>query len=252
MTIDEETWRIGELAAATGLTVRTLHHYDRIGLLRPSHRNRGRQRLYTEADAQILDQILALRGLGLQLNQIHECLRGEADPRPLVAEQLRGLRASLAAGEQVAQRLQSVLDDLDQKDQPTAQDLLELIQQSAKVQELVAGYLSPDQLAQMHRRHEELDGSVSRALRSELPRLYQRARAELDAGTDPEAKVVRDIAARIDEIGAALSGGDASLTAGVRRMWAERGDELYPGSGVPWTGLVDYLDRARRAGAISS
>jgi hypothetical protein len=50
MAADERTWRIGEVATATGLTVRTLHHYDQIGLVVSSARTSGGHRLYTSAD----------------------------------------------------------------------------------------------------------------------------------------------------------------------------------------------------------
>ena len=50
MAVDKRTWRIGEVATATGLTVRALHHYDRIGLVVPSARTPGGHRLYTDAD----------------------------------------------------------------------------------------------------------------------------------------------------------------------------------------------------------
>jgi MerR family transcriptional regulator, thiopeptide resistance regulator len=45
-----QTWRIGELARRTGLSVRTLHHYDQIKLLRPSGRTASGHRLYSPAD----------------------------------------------------------------------------------------------------------------------------------------------------------------------------------------------------------
>jgi MerR family transcriptional regulator, thiopeptide resistance regulator len=67
-------WRIGELAAATGLTVRTLHHYEHIGLLGPAARTDGRQRLYDEHDVQRLYRIRALRDLGLPLEDIGRML----------------------------------------------------------------------------------------------------------------------------------------------------------------------------------
>jgi DNA-binding transcriptional MerR regulator len=67
-------WRIGELAAATGLTVRTLHHYEHIGLLAPAARTEGRQRLYDEHDVQRLYRIRALRDLGLSLEDIGRML----------------------------------------------------------------------------------------------------------------------------------------------------------------------------------
>lgn len=49
---NEEGWRVGELARATGLTVRTLHYYDEIGLLKPSHRTGSGHRWYSAGDVQ--------------------------------------------------------------------------------------------------------------------------------------------------------------------------------------------------------
>ncbi|SEM85622.1 MerR family transcriptional regulator [Lihuaxuella thermophila] len=52
---------MGELAKQTGLTVRTLHHYDRIGLLSPSRYSDSGHRLYTKADLSSLQQIISSR-----------------------------------------------------------------------------------------------------------------------------------------------------------------------------------------------
>src|SRR6266540_480829 len=61
------TRRIGELAAATGLTVRTLHYYEEIGLLIPSGRTNAGHRLYDDTDVARLYRICLLRRLGLPL-----------------------------------------------------------------------------------------------------------------------------------------------------------------------------------------
>jgi MerR family transcriptional regulator, thiopeptide resistance regulator len=73
-TRSRRRWRIGELADATGLTVRTLHHYEHIGLLAPATRTEGRQRLYDEHDVRRLYRIRALRDLGLSLVDIGRML----------------------------------------------------------------------------------------------------------------------------------------------------------------------------------
>src|SRR4051812_34513429 len=70
-------WRIGELAEATGLTVRTLHHYEHIGLLAAAARSEGRQRLYDEDDVRRLYRIRALRDLGLSLADIRRTLKND-------------------------------------------------------------------------------------------------------------------------------------------------------------------------------
>lgn len=69
---------VGELARLTGVTVRTLHHYDEVGLLRPSARTPAGYRLYTEADVLRLQHVLVLRELGLALDDIAAVLDGGA------------------------------------------------------------------------------------------------------------------------------------------------------------------------------
>ncbi|MGH2907848.1 MAG: MerR family transcriptional regulator, partial [Solirubrobacteraceae bacterium] len=62
---DTRSWRIGELAAASGLSVRALRHYDELGLLTPSERTDSGYRLYSETEVRRLYRIVALRRLGL-------------------------------------------------------------------------------------------------------------------------------------------------------------------------------------------
>ncbi|MPZ26605.1 MAG: MerR family transcriptional regulator [Micromonosporaceae bacterium] len=66
--------RVGELAGATGLTVRTLHYYEQIGLLAPSRRTSAGHRLYDDADVARLYRICLLRRLGLPLAEIGRSL----------------------------------------------------------------------------------------------------------------------------------------------------------------------------------
>jgi len=64
------TWSIGELAGQTGLTVRTLRHYDELGLARPSRRTAAGHRRYAAEDVRRLHRIVALRGFGFALPEI--------------------------------------------------------------------------------------------------------------------------------------------------------------------------------------
>ena len=66
---EERRWKVGELAGATGLTVRALHHYDDVGLLVPSERSSANHRLYSEDDVRRLYRVIALRRLGLGLDE---------------------------------------------------------------------------------------------------------------------------------------------------------------------------------------
>lgn len=78
MTNVTETWKVGALAMATGVTVRALHHYDHIGLLSPSERTAVGHRIYTPADVEKLYRISLLRRLGFRLEDIADVLGNPA------------------------------------------------------------------------------------------------------------------------------------------------------------------------------
>ena len=66
--------KVGDLAKQTGVSVRTLHYYDEIGLLSPSGRTETGYRLYAKDDIIRLQQIVSLREIGLSLDEIRGCL----------------------------------------------------------------------------------------------------------------------------------------------------------------------------------
>jgi DNA-binding transcriptional MerR regulator len=70
MSITQKIWKIGDIAKLTGLTVRTLHHYDHIELLIPSQYSEAGHRLYIETDIAKLQQIISLKQLGFALEDI--------------------------------------------------------------------------------------------------------------------------------------------------------------------------------------
>jgi MerR family transcriptional regulator, thiopeptide resistance regulator len=79
-------YTVGAVAERSGVSVRTLHHYDAIGLLTPSARSAAGYRLYSEADLGRLRHVLFYRELGFGLDQIAEIL---ADPDARTDDHLR-------------------------------------------------------------------------------------------------------------------------------------------------------------------
>jgi len=102
-------WRVGELARRCRLSVRTLHHWDDLGLITPSHRSPAGHRLYTAEDVARLQQIVALRGLGLALTDIRTVL---ADPLSthlgVVGRRLDRAHEQLALQQRLCERLQRI------------------------------------------------------------------------------------------------------------------------------------------------
>ena len=71
-------WYVKQLSKLTTVSVRTLHHYDQIGLLKPSIRLENGYRLYSETDLLKLQLIIALKFFGFTLSQIQRLLKNEA------------------------------------------------------------------------------------------------------------------------------------------------------------------------------
>jgi DNA-binding transcriptional MerR regulator len=102
-------YRVGGFAQLAGVTIRTLHHYDRVGLLRPK-RSRSGYRVYTVHDLERLEQIVVLRFMGVPLRRIAELLR--ASPRSLVVH-LRAQRGTLEKKQRLLERAIAAITDLE-------------------------------------------------------------------------------------------------------------------------------------------
>lgn len=97
VTESAETMHIGELAERAGMSLRTIRHYDEVGLLAPSGRTTGGFRVYTVGDLERLLVIRRMKPLGFTLDEMAELLRvvdalATADPetRPALAARLDG------------------------------------------------------------------------------------------------------------------------------------------------------------------
>ncbi|MFD7153520.1 MerR family transcriptional regulator [Kribbella sp. NPDC059898] len=180
MDIENRTWRVGELADATGLSVRTLHHYDEIGLLRPGWRSTSGHRQYDAADVRRLHRIVALRGFGLSLAEIGQVLDGElTDPRALIRTQVEVVEEQLAAATQVRDKLLGVLDGLEKTPEPSAQTLIELIEVTTAMNRT----LTHQEFQQLAETRRQLTESLSA---EELEAMSARRRQAVEALTPEE------------------------------------------------------------------
>jgi DNA-binding transcriptional MerR regulator/uncharacterized glyoxalase superfamily protein PhnB len=107
----DRTWRVGALAAETGLTVRTLHYYDSIGLVSPSAHTSGGHRIYTRDDVERLYAVLVLRQLGMATSVIAEQLAGPAgDLRSIASRQRAELDAQMVTLGSLRHRIDELIE----------------------------------------------------------------------------------------------------------------------------------------------
>jgi DNA-binding transcriptional MerR regulator len=233
-------YAVGSLAEATGLTVRTLHHWDEIGLLRPAGRTRSGHRRYSAADVERLYRILALRRLGLSLDEIAGALEHEGPGlEAAVRAHLARVEEQLAATAELRDRLVRILDALGGDAGPSSRQLIETIE----VMTMHEQYYTPEQLEQLAARRETLGEEGMRRAQDDWARLIAEVEAERMAGTDPADPKLAPLLDRWQALIQAFTGGDPGITASLKRMYSEQGAE-HASRGAMSAELQDYVGKA--------
>ncbi len=209
------SYRIQEFAEIAGVTVKALHHYDRLGLLRPRRTDAG-YRLYTERDLERLEQIVALRFLGLPLKRIKAVLdRANVE----LVEALRLQRGALEEKQRLLARAIGVIVEIEKtiaSGKPAEPQLLKRLIEAIDMQDgidVMKRYYSEEAWLKQRRRYEEGPSQ-------EWKDLYREVEAALEE--DPAGERAQALAARWMELTARGSGGDPEVQAGAIKAWADR------------------------------
>jgi DNA-binding transcriptional MerR regulator len=241
------TLKVGELARRTGLTVRTLHHYDAIGLLSPSRRTPSGHRLYALAEVRRLQQIASLRQVGLSLDDIRRCLdRPEYTLEQVLEVQIRRLREEMARQRRLLGQLEQLLDRVrDESEGLSIEDLTRSVQATVDY----GKYYTPEQLERIARRGAELGPERIRRAQLEWKELFAAFERAMEQGLDPASDAVQTLGRRALALVEDFTGGDEGIRAALARMYQEEGGErMLARHGQPVEGGVwDYYMRAMKA-----
>ncbi|GGK87928.1 MerR family transcriptional regulator [Sphaerisporangium melleum] len=247
-------WSIGELARASGVTVRTLRHYDEIGLVPAGGRSASGHRRYTAADVRRLYQVRALRSLGMPLGEIRELLASAPeDPaamRAVLTAQLRRLTVRAERTQRLIEQVGGLLRRLDEASMPDSDQFMTTLEMIS----MLDAYFTPEQREELAHRRDELGAEAVEQARTWFAELVEQLLGHMDEGTPAGDPRVRDLVRRWDELGAGFHAEGASgerTAAAARLMWQEHRDRL--SAALPWpaekmAGLPAYLERARAAG----
>jgi DNA-binding transcriptional MerR regulator len=229
--------RIGELATATGLTVRTLRHYDQIGLLRPKTRTEGGYRLYGEAEVRRLQQIRSLQSLGFSLEQIGAMLAGHEAPLPEVIEwQLAAIDRELTALQRLRARLSAVSQAMQRAEMVDIDDLTALMKEMTMVEK----YYTEEQLETLAARRAAYGDEQIKAFEQQWADLIARAERAMAEGVDPTSEPVLEIAREWIGLVQAFTGGDPGIQQSVERVWQEE-DEVHGFDAAGMRALMTWL-----------
>lgn len=214
--------RVREFARLTGVTVRTLHHYDRIGLLKPKGRTAAGYRLYEATDIERLEQVCALKYLGLSLVQIRTLLdRSPADITKALRTQRRLLEEKRTVLDRAIRAIVQAEQELAANDDASAllRNIIEVIATDTN-QDWMRKYTTEEARVKLESRKQlwspELQERVSRQWAVLI------ADVERSLAVDPASETAKALAARWHALVDEFTGRNKDIEASVAHMWADR------------------------------
>jgi DNA-binding transcriptional MerR regulator len=212
-----------EFAERAGVTVRALHYYDRLGLLKPSDRTASGYRLYSPPDFARLQQIVTLKFIGFPLRKIKTLLSGANLPvaldlqRRTLEQKRRQLDQAVAA---IAQA-ERVLASRREPDWKAFAKIIEVIQMQTN-NDWSQNYYSEEAKKQLAERKHLWSPELQKKTEDEWAALFkdlESAASENLAPTSERALALADRHARLIE---GFTGGNAGIEAGLGKLWSDR------------------------------
>ncbi|MFL6228149.1 MAG: MerR family transcriptional regulator [Pyrinomonadaceae bacterium] len=220
----EKLYRASEFARAAGVTVRALHHYDRLGLLKPARRTPAGYRLYGEPDFARLQQIVTLKFVGFSLKQIKDVLA--RDTRDL-ATTLRIQRIILLEkGRQVASAARAVeaaerlVEGGAEPGHEAFAKIIEVIEMQNNT-DWTKKYYSEEAQRKIAERQQTIPREVIEQGQRDWMALIAEVESAVREKVDPSSERARGLAARWSELIKGFTGGDPEIQKGLNQMYSD-------------------------------
>lgn len=218
----DHTYLPHEFAKRAGVTIRALHHYDRLGLLKPSGRTRAGYRVYSDRDFARLEQIVALKFIGFPLFQIRELLRRKDTDLSTALRQQRQILAEkrdhLDRAMQAIERAERIVASGGEPDWEPFRKVIEVIQMQTR-KDWMKKYYTEEQLANLRQRWSP---EVQAESEQGWAALARDTEAAIASGADPSGKTGLQLAERRQKLLAMFTGGDPGIEKSLQRLYADK------------------------------
>jgi DNA-binding transcriptional MerR regulator len=244
----DRTWKVGELARLTGVSVRTLHHYHEIGLLCPAERSESGYRLYASNDIARLQQIKSLRHMGFSLEDVRACLacleRTVFSPEHVIELHLARVKEQIALQQQLCARLETARARMSARQVVCVEEFLKITEAISMSEK----YFDAEQMAYLKEREDVVGAERIREVEEEWPRLMDEVRAAIERGDAPESETGQELAKRWNGLVEEFTGGNEGIRNSLNTMY--QNESHVAGMDVQaMQPLNDFIQRASEAAA---
>ncbi|MCH9033429.1 MAG: MerR family transcriptional regulator [Planctomycetes bacterium] len=245
----DNLWKVGELATQTGVSVRTLHYYDEIGLLSPSQRSGSGHRLYGADDVVRLQQIKSCRQLGFSLAEIRDLLsRPDYAPQQVIQLHIERLEEQIQLQRRLCSRLEAIAKRLRAAEQVSVDEFVSAIKEIEMVEQFEK-YYTPQQLRELEKRRQVVGEDRMREAEGEWKQLLEQIRSEMAKGTDPASETMQRLAKRYQGLIDEFTGGNKEIEESLRRMYKAEPDIAGDKGYTPDPKMAEYVGKSLAAAA---
>ena len=222
--VDSRAYRVKEFAELAGITVRALHHYDRLGLLKPQRTQAG-YRMYSLRDLERLEQIVALKFLGIPLKQIKTLLNRTAlelsDALRMQRRVLEDKRRLLDSAINAIQDAEAAIAPGRQPDAVLLKKIIEVIEMQNNT-DWANKYYSDAALEKPEHGRQRWSPELQERVIEEWTELFRDVEAAIARGENPAGETAQALAVRWKRLVEGFTGGDPEVSAGLNRVYADR------------------------------
>jgi MerR family transcriptional regulator, thiopeptide resistance regulator len=220
---DQKLYQAGEFARRAGVSVRALHHYDRLGLLKPGGRTAAGYRLYASGDFARLQQVVTLKFIGFSLREIKRLLAGAdlSTALQLQARTLEQKRRQLDQAVAAVTRAGRELAARGRLDWRVFAKIIEAIQMQTNNDWTKKYYDDEAQKLLAARKHHWTPELQART-QKQWTRLLEDIEKAATGGIDPDGRTGQALARRHTKLIEAFTGGHAPIARGLAKQWEDR------------------------------
>ena len=215
------SYRIGEFAKLAGVTVRALHHYDRIGLLKPQRGSSG-FRLYRLEDLERLEQIAALKFLGIPLQEVKLLLKHGpltlVDSLHLQREALAEKRRLIDLAVAAIEAAEKVVRSGQTTDASVLRKIIEVIDMQPQ-ENFMRKYYTEQAWLDKERIVDQTPTETRQKIMQAWQQLFSEVEAAIDL--DPVSPAAQELTKRWLQLAETATGGDEAIRAGGIEAWKD-------------------------------
>jgi DNA-binding transcriptional MerR regulator len=238
--MENRSWKIGEIAKRTGLTIRSLHHYDQIGLFSPSRVTESGHRLYTDTDVTRLHQIISLKQLGFALEEVKVMINNpDYNLTDMLKMQLSRLNEQISMLVELRVRLHDIFELLDSGQSVSSGRFMMAMQMMKIIQ---SPHFKPGQAEEIKNLFKSLGENELEKSYAEGQRLISEFRKYKKMGKLPDDPEVASLAERWKQEVDSFVPADAEFTQSAEQYYSENPEDAVQ-HGIDGE-LYEYIKKA--------